>query len=126
MNILFAGAEDLEHLQSKYIILELDTICIQDSDAKQTAWCLIEKVTLQDIPVIETYRELHNNMMRNYRLKNWQYCEHALEHLTGRWQGELDTFYKEIAVRIANFKQQDPGPDWTGVYVKSAAKDTVS
>jgi hypothetical protein len=126
MNILFAGAEDLEYLQSKYIILELDTIRLRDSDTKQTAWCLIEKVTLQDIPVIETYRELHNNMMRNYRSKNWKYCEDALEHLTGRWQGELDTFYKEIAVRIAGFKQQDPGADWAGVYVKQVAKDIAS
>jgi len=124
MNILFAGVEDIKYLDSKYIILELDTIRI--ADINQTAWCLIEKVTLQDIPVIETYRELHNNMMRNYRLKNWKYCEDALEHLTGRWQGELDTFYRELAVRIADFKQQDPGADWDGVYVKPEAKDTVS
>lgn len=126
MNILFASIEDLQDLQSKYTILELDTIRMPDSAVEQTAWCLIEKVTLQDIPVIETYRALHNNMMRNYRLKNWKYCEDALEHLTGRWQGELDTFYTELSRRIADFKAQDPGADWTGVYVKPVAKDTAS
>jgi hypothetical protein len=125
---MFASDLDIAELKTKYTILELDTLRFADSDVTQTAWCVIstDNVTLQDLPVMDRYQELHNNMMRNYRLKNWKYCEDALEHLTGRWQGELDTFYKEIAVRIAGFKQQDPGADWAGVYVKPVAKDIAS
>ena len=78
-----------------------------------------DNVTLQDLPVMDRYQELHNNMMRNYKLKNWKYCEDAIEHLLGRWKGDLDSFYNEIATRLNTLKEQDPGPKWDGSYIKS-------
>lgn len=121
MNIIFASESDIAELKTKYTILELDTLRFPDSNITQTAWCLIstDNITLQDLPVMDRYRELHNNMMRNYKLKNWKYCEDSIEHLTGQWKGELDSFYSEISNRLEVFKKQDPGPEWDGSYIKS-------
>jgi hypothetical protein len=33
----------------------------------------------------------------------------------GRWNGEVDSFYNEMDARVKNYKEQDPGSDWTGV-----------
>ena len=121
MNIVFASDTDLAQLQIKYIVLELDTLRFENSNQTQTAWCLIstENLTLQELPLVDQYRQLHNNMMRNYKLKNWKYCEDAIEYLMGRWRGELDSFYVEISNRLVSFKKIQPDTDWDGSYVKS-------
>ena len=33
--------------------------------------------------------------------KEYNYCKQCIEHLTGKFGGEVDTFYEEIAKRIA-------------------------
>lgn len=121
MKIIFGNREDMDQLASSYTVLELDSLRYPGSPEPQTAWCIIsmDDLTLQDLPVMAQFRDLHNNMMKNYRQRNWKYCEDAIEHLTGKWRGELDSFYAEIAGRIARFKEQDPGPDWDGVYDKN-------
>jgi hypothetical protein len=61
-------------------------------------------------------------MMRNYKLKNWKYCEDAIEHLLGRWKGDLDSFYNEIANRLKTLKEQEPGTEWDGTIIKYPQK----
>lgn len=123
MNIIFASQEDADELQKKYVVLELDTLRIPGSTDLRTAWCVVElsDLNITEVPVLDQYRNLHNNMMKNYRLKNWKYCEDALEHLRGRWKGVLDGFYNEIDRRIKEYKNKDPGESWTGVYDKTSS-----
>ena len=120
MNIFFATLDQVKELEEKYTILELDTITVGGLSTPQTAWCLTEKenFVLQDMGNITVYKNLHNNLIKNYKKKNWKFCEDALEHLVGKWQGELDSFYVDLSRRIKTFKENDPGPDWTGVVVK--------
>lgn len=117
---MFASNSDVAELKSKYTILELDTLRFADSDQTQTAWCVIstDSLSLQELIELDRYQELHNNMMRNYKLKNWKYCENAIEHLLGRWKGDLDSFYNEIASRIETLKQHDPGLNWDGALLR--------
>ena len=121
MNIIFAQRNDISLLESKYTILELDTLKFENSNQTQTAWCVIEtdKLGLSELPTLSMYKELHNNMMHNYQQRNWKYCEDALEHLMGKWGGEVDSFYIDFTSRIKQHKQADPGPDWDGTYLKS-------
>jgi hypothetical protein len=116
MKIIFATYEDARSLSDKYTMLELDTLRFQDG-VPRTAWCMIglEDVTLQDMPVIEQFRELHNRMIANYKKRNWKYCQDALEHLQGKWKGDLDSFYQDISNRVDRYSEQDPGPDWDPV-----------
>jgi hypothetical protein len=52
-------------------------------------------------------------------LKNWKYCRDAIEHLQGKWRGELDSFYDTLLDRIKDFEIVDPGSDWTGIVTRS-------
>ena len=116
MYIIF-GNKEIETIQEKYTVLELDTIQIGDTEP-HTAYCVLQSVPFDDLPNLEHLKTLHQNLITNYSQQEWKLCCLAIEELTGRWGGELDSFYTELNSRINNFQTQDPGPDWTPVIQK--------
>lgn len=117
MNIVL-GKENVEQLQNKHIVLELDSFCFGDSKDIVTAYGIVEKLSIDEISIAEQLQDLHNDMMKNYRLRNWKYVEDALEYLIGKWSGEYDTFYSEISQRVASLKTQDLPLGWDGIVIK--------
>jgi hypothetical protein len=124
MNIMFEDSIN-DKVREKYTLLELDTFRFADSNTTSIAYCLVENTPITEMFTIEQFLELHKNLMKNYRLQNWKFCEDALEHLTGKWNGELDTFYNEVNRRIQLYKVNDPGPEWDGV-IQHAPADAIS
>ena len=112
MNIIFGDA--LEALPDNYTVLELDTFVLPPDGEKRTSYCVIEKVPLTDFPLMEAYVKVHTDMMQAYRDQNWDYCLHAINGLTGRWNGELDSFYNNLLKRVENYQVNPPGVDYTG------------
>lgn len=118
MNIMFDDSIT-DDIKNKYTVLQLDTFYFADIDKKRVAYCLIENVPMAEMTGMDQRIELHNNLMRNYRLKNWNYCVNAVEHLRGCWNGELDSFYDSVLERITALQQSDPGESWTGIIVRA-------
>jgi hypothetical protein len=114
MNIIF-GKDKLEDVDERYVVLELDTFLLPNADQPTTAYCVVDSLDLDEIPMVNHFRELHSNLLKNYRSQNWNFCEQALEHLTPKWRGELASFYQELARRIEQFKQEPPGDGWDGI-----------
>ena len=83
------------------------------------AYAVVEKIPLQEMATLDQFKTLHENLMVEYRKRNWKYCEDAMEHLKGRWNTELDTFYSEIYNRIQDLKTQLLPDDWIGAVIKS-------
>jgi hypothetical protein len=117
MNIIF-GDSAAQQAQEKYIVLELDTF--QVDQQLTTTYALVEQVTLMEMLSLDQFKELHSNLLKEYRKRNWKYCENAMEHLIGKWNGELDTFYTVLTERIQELKTQSLPDDWTGVILRSA------
>ena len=117
MNIIF-GDNVAELARGKYTVLELDTFKLKDTTA--TAYAILEQIPLQEMGVLSEFMDLHSNLMREYNKRNWKYCEDAIEHLTGKWNSELDTFYAELNERIQTLQTQSLDDSWSGVIVKSA------
>jgi hypothetical protein len=113
MNIIF-GLKSVESFEERYTVLELDTFLLQPTNEVVTAYCLVETIPIQEMPAVDSLKELHSNLMVEYRKRNWRYCEDAIAHLTGKWRGELDSFYGELHQRITNLKQTNLPEDWTG------------
>jgi len=88
------------------------------SDQVKTAYCLIQFIPIEEMIEIQNLKDLHSNLMAEYRKRNWRYCEDVIEHLTGKWGGEVDTFYSELFQRIQNLKQTSLADDWSGVIEK--------
>ena len=112
MNIIFGDA--LETLPDNYTVLELDTFVFPPDSQKRTSYCVVEKVPLTDFPMMEAYIKVHVDMMQAYSDQNWEYCLHAIKGLTGRWNGELDSFYSNLLQRVENCQANPPGDYWTG------------
>lgn len=112
MNIIF-GTPTAEMFE-KYTVLELDTFRMPDNKL-YTSYCVVEKIPLQDFPMAEALKKVHADLIRYYREQQWVYCLQAIEGLTGKWNGELDTFYAHLAERINEFQEADLPGDWNGV-----------
>jgi hypothetical protein len=119
MNIIF-GDNIAELAREKYTVLELDTLVMSGRDQTATAYALVEKIPLEEMATLDQFKDLHHNLLKEYRKRNWKYCEDAIEHLKGRWNAELDTFYSELDERVQTLKTQTLDDNWTGMIIKSA------
>ena len=98
MNIIL-GSEPADKLRDNYTVLELETFTKQDGSSV-TAYCVLDLVPLSEMAQLESNKLLHESFIREYNNKNYKFCEDAVEHLIGKFNGELDTFYIEILKRI--------------------------
>lgn len=111
MNIIF-GEDKAQELSEKYTVLELDTFKFIPNNVISKAFAIVENIPLEDLPKLSFQKDLHQNLMENYRNRDWNFCEQAIENLVGCFGKELDTFYVELQSRINKFKENDPGEDW--------------
>ena len=98
MNIIL-GKEAADKLKENYTVLELETFTTQDGNIT-TAYCVVETVPISELPLVTHNKQLHDNFVKEYNNKNYKFCLDAVEHLLGKFNGELDSFYLEIISRI--------------------------
>jgi hypothetical protein len=115
MNIVL-GEQNVADIKDRMTVLELDSFKINDQEIK--SYCIIGEVNLEDLLQLESLISLHSNLIKNYRLRNWNYCEQAIEHLMGKWNGEVDSFYKDLLNRTQQLKSQDLDETWDGTIKK--------
>lgn len=97
MNIVWEKPTD--EMFEKYLILELEPNMI-DNELLDT-WCIVEanKVPLAEVVMLDHWKKLHNDFVQANKDGNVKLCNDLAEHLTGKFGGELDTFYEEICKR---------------------------
>jgi hypothetical protein len=100
MQIIF-GRENAEKLREKYTVLDLETL--EKDGHTLEVFCLIpgDKISIGDLPQLESWVKLHHDFLNGLSKKEYSYCKQCIKHLTGKFGGEVDTFYEEIAKRIA-------------------------
>jgi len=118
---IIVGEEAAAKVDNKYLVFELDTILYKEDSAPVKSYCVVDN---EHVPLIEVNRigelqELHQNLIKNYHERNWNFCLQAIEHLKGKFRGELDTFYDDMEKRCGVFTQFEPPADWTGIYDKT-------
>ncbi len=116
MYIVYDTNNAIDSLRCKYLVLETDTIEFSDGNTVKT-FAIIDstRLSLDDMLRLESLTDLHENLIKNYRLQNWDYCTQAIEHLTGGFNGEMDSFYSILLARICDFKTSDMSMEnWTG------------
>jgi hypothetical protein len=109
MQIIF-GKEVAEELSQRYTVLELETLPKGPEGQMIEAYCVIpaEKIPIHELEKLESWKKLHADFLHGYHTQQWKYCRDAIEHLRGKFGGEMDTFYDEIENRI---NQADPQPE---------------
>jgi hypothetical protein len=114
---IILGDEAAKNISSKYLVLELDRLRYHVNEEPITAYCVVdsEHVSLFDFNEMGDMVELHKKLIENYRKRNWDFCEHAIEHLQGKFKGELDSFYENLYERVKQYQSQEPAEDWTDI-----------
>ena len=99
MQIIF-GRENAEKLRERYTVLDLETV--EKEGTSLEVFCLIpgDKIGLADLPQLDSWTKLHNDFLNGYHTQQYDYCRQCIEHLTGKFGGEVDSFYEEILKRI--------------------------
>lgn len=99
MDIIF-GRKNAEKLREKYTVLDLEVVHKDGHEFE--VFCLIpaEKIAIQDLPQLENWVKLHNDFLAGYHNGHYKFCRQCIEELTGKFGGEVDTFYEEILRRI--------------------------
>lgn len=97
---IVVGREVAEQLSERFTVLELETL--EQDGQTVTAYCVVpaEKIPLGEMTILNQWTELHANLIKEYYNNNYQFCQDAIEHLMGKFGGELDSFYEEILSRI--------------------------
>ena len=104
MDIIF-GRENAEKLREKYTVLDLEKLTVKDDNGQTVemeVFCLIsaDKISIGDLPQLEQWIQLHNDFLNGYHTQQWNYCRQCIEHLMGKFGGEVDSFYTIILERI--------------------------
>jgi len=94
MNIIF-NEQLADELRDKYVILELDTVMQPQLPKPLTLHALVE-IGLNDIPTINFFREMHQDMVAAYKSSNWDRAIELANGLVGHFNGELDEFYNLV------------------------------
>lgn len=99
MNIIFDRAA-AEELGKRYLVLDLETVDINGTPTE--CFCVVpgDSLTLADMPLLEHYQRLHQQMAKELAAKNYAFCTDAIGHLIGKFGGELDSFYQVVLDRI--------------------------
>ncbi len=90
----------VEKLQNNYTVLELETF--KKDETEVTAFCVLNEVSVAELPTLENSRQLHNAFVDEYKKGNYKFCVDAAEFLRGKFNGELDSFYDAILQKITN------------------------
>jgi hypothetical protein len=114
MNIIF-GTEQAEKLRGRFTVLELDTFTFGNGGPDVTAYCVIEGIPMDKLPLVESWQKLHEALIKNYQQRNWAYCQTLIEQLADTWNSEMTSFYDEIQVRLNRLILENPGEEWTPV-----------
>jgi hypothetical protein len=110
MYIVF-GNKDIQGLDEKYLILELDTFNI--SSEIIPTYCVVDSkfINISSLKI----KKLHENLIKNYKIGNWKFCTDAIRHLRGEFSGELDSFYDVLLERVSMLSKTHLPDAWDGV-----------
>jgi hypothetical protein len=116
MNIIFGDAVNL--LPKKHLVLELDTVIVKPMNHEVKTWCVVESLMPADHINLEQNKQQHQNLLEQYRDRNWNEALKIISQLKGCWNGEVDSFYEVLQNRILQLQATPPNSDWNGCVIK--------
>lgn len=100
MQIIF-GKEIVAQVRERHTCLELETFEVA-GQGPITAYCVLDAahVVLSEMPDLERLTTLHQAIVDAWNRKDYGTVTHGIEHVYGKFGGQLDTFYDELNKRI--------------------------
>lgn len=101
MQIIF-GKQVAEELRKNHTVLELESFDV--GGVMMPAYCVLmpESITVSEMPDLDRLCRLHQALVDALNRKDYATVTHGIEHLKGKFSGELDSFYSVLEERIAS------------------------
>jgi adenylate cyclase len=109
-----ATQQKVKHL---FALLELDLIQVKGKLRAVRIFTLLGDKTLKESLEFRQLAQLHQEMLLNYRSKNWLEALNLVRQCQQVKEFPLYKFYKIYERRISFFMENPPPEDWSGVYV---------
>jgi hypothetical protein len=98
MQIIF-NRQSADELRSRYTVLELETFDVEGQQLETFCVVPADKMNLAHLPNLESDIRLHEKLIEELKKENYKFCLDAIDHLLGKFGGELDSFYVIIKDR---------------------------
>ena len=100
MHIIF-GTAIADELRQKHTVLQLESFPGVDGEPV-TAYCVVtpESIIMTEMPDLERLKRLHQAVVDAWNRQDYHTVMNGIEHLHGRFGGELDSFYSILEERI--------------------------
>jgi len=96
---IILGKESADELRSKHTVLELETF--NTDGILLTAYCVVKpESVLGEMPDLERLCRLHQTFIDSYNAGRYESALDAMQHIKGRFSGEVDSFYSVIESKI--------------------------
>lgn len=99
MNVIF-NSQAARELSKSFVVLRLPKI--QDTE------CFVvldqSAIPLEEIPLIDTLRNLHHDLVDAFADNDAEFCLETLPRLRGKFSGQLDSFYDHVEQEISNIR----------------------
>lgn len=103
---IILGKESAEELRLKHTVLELETfVSAETNNIPITAYCVIKpESVLGEMQDLERLCRLHQTFIDAFNAGRYDSALDAMQHIKGRFSGELDSFYDVIynKIKVAN------------------------
>jgi adenylate cyclase len=109
------GAETYGRTRDDFFYLYLDNL---QPKGKTVADAIYTALRIKGVRAnYEEERVTHDKMHELYKLKKFDAAAILCEEMIGKFNGQMDKYYKMWIERCAFMKQQDLGDDWNGEFV---------
>jgi adenylate cyclase len=103
-------------LVPQFAAIELDLLTVKGRTEPERIYTLLGDEATAKKPEFQSFAALHARMLEAYRGQKWAEAVRLSEECAVM-KPELAGLYKLYASRIAHYREEPPGPGWTGVWV---------
>ena len=100
----------------EFATIELDLLTVKGRAEPERVYALLGDERVAKTPEFDKFQGLHARMLAAYRSQKWDEASSLMMECE-RQRPDLAALYRLYAERIAVYKSNPPGPDWTGVWV---------
>ncbi len=112
------GPKTAEYVKHDYFVLELDKIAVKGKKEGVNIYTVLTDIDSAKAWVSE--KELHNNMLLQYRNKKWDEARKLTKELIGKFDCNMDLYYENWLERIDEMTTKQLPEQWDGTYVATS------
>ena len=110
------GSLTAKQIEEDYFTLELDKIAVKGKKEGVNIYTVL--CDIKDSLEYKLAQQRHETMLQLYREMKWKDSANLCHELIGEFNGEMDSYYKMMIERIADYEYKNKPPaEWDGTFI---------